>query len=185
MADRGTMLERLLEDTACNLSVPSSKIRQLSSLLLALILDRRHGGFAGFSTLFQRFGMQDMFASWSSAEPSQPIAFNEVKEVFGVPLIAAMGGKLGIGSVMTTRAICYLLPGLIEVLTLEGGTPSAIPDSLRGRCTGTFEWLHEVDAAGWVSWHSRAFMPLQDFDSPQATRIFCHDKLDEMPCLTS
>ena len=153
------MLERLIEDAARNLDLPIHKIEQLSSLLLALILDRRHGGFAGFSASFQRLGMQDAFGSWSSSGPNQPIAFGEVKEVFGVPLIAAIGGKLGIGSVMTTRALCHLLPCFVEALSLEAAAPTAIPDSFRGRCIGTFEWLHEIDAAGWVAWRGHGSAP--------------------------
>lgn len=153
------MLERLIEDTARNLDLPSCKIEQLSGLLMALIFDRSHGGFADFSALFQRLGMQGTFASWSSSNPNQPITFNEVRQIFGVPLIAAMGGRLGIGSVMTTLALCYLLPGLIEALTLEGEAPSTIPDSLRRRCIGTFEWLHEVNSAGWVAWRSHELTP--------------------------
>lgn len=156
------MLERLIEDTARDLDLPNGKTEQLSGLLLALVPDRGHGGFAGFSALFQRLGMQSMFASWTSAVPNQPITFDEAKEVFGVPLIAAMGGKLGIGSVLTTRAICCLLPGFIEALTLEGKLSSAIPGALRVRCIGTLEWLHEVEAAGWVIWRNHRLMPLQD-----------------------
>ena len=174
------MLERLIEDTAHNLAVPVNKMEQLSGLLMTLILDHRQGGLAGFSALFQRLGMWEMFASWSSAEPNQSIAFDEVKQVFGVPLIAAMGGKLGIGSVMTTRAICCLLPGFIEALPLEGEAPPAIPDSLRSRSNATLEWLHEVDAAGWVTWRDNGLMSPQNLGFSQPKRIFCNEKLDEM-----
>lgn len=153
------MLERLIDDAARSLGLPRHALGQLSSLLMALIFDSRLGGFAGFSASFQRLGMQDTFASWSSPGPNQPIAFDEMKRIFGVPLIAAMGGKLGIGSVMTTRALCHLLPGLIEALARESGAPSAIPCSLRGRCIGTLEWLHEIDSAGWVTWRSQGLVP--------------------------
>lgn len=165
------MLERLIEDTARSIGLPSGKIEQLSCLLMALIFDRRNGGFAGFSASFHRFGRQRMFASWSSTGPKQSIAFDEVSEIFGVPLVAAIGGKLGIGSVMTTRALCCLLPGLIEELTLESEAPSAIPDSFRGRCNGTIEWLHEIDSAGWVAWRSHGLNPLQDTCLSQPARI--------------
>lgn len=166
------MLERLIEDTARNLDLPSGKIKQLSCLSMALIFDQRNGGFAGFSASFHKFGMQRMFASWSSAGPKQAIAFDEVRRIFGVPLIAAIGGKLGIGSVMTTRSLCCLLPGLIEELTLEGEAPSAIPDSFRGRCNGTIEWLQEIDSAGWVAWRSHGLIHMQDIGLPHPARIF-------------
>lgn len=153
------MLERMIEDAARNLDLPSRKVEQLSSLLLALIFDPRHGGFASFSAAFQRLGLQDAFASWSSSGPNQPITLSEIKEVFGVPLIAAMGGKLGIGSVMTTRALCHLLPCFVEALSLEGKAPSTILGSFRGRCIGTLEWLNEIDSAGWVTWRGHGPAP--------------------------
>lgn len=124
------MLERLIEESERNLGMSGGKVEQLSGLLIALILDRRHGGFDGFASSFHQLGMQGAFASWSSIEPSHPIAFDQVKGIFGVPLIASIGGKLGIGSVMTTHALCCLLPGLIEALTLENQASLTIP----GRC---------------------------------------------------
>ncbi|HEX7801552.1 MAG TPA: YidB family protein [Pseudoxanthomonas sp.] len=153
------MLERLIEDTAHNLGLHRGKIEQLSDLLMMLIFDRKHGGFEGFSASFHKLGMQDTFASWSSPSSNQPISFHQAKQIFGVPLIAAMGCKLGIGSVMTARALCCLLPGLIDELTIEGKAPSAIPDSLRSRCIGTFGWLHEVDSAGWIVWRDEGLAP--------------------------
>lgn len=177
------MLERLIEDTARNLDLPSRKIEQLSGLLIALIFDRRHGGFAGFSASLQKLGLQDAFASWSSVGHNQSITFGEAKEIFGVPLVAAIGGKLGIGSVMTTRAICCLLPGFIEALPREGEAPLAIPDSLRSRSNATLEWLHEVDAAGWVTWRDNGLMSPQDLGFSQPKRTFCNEKPDEMPRL--
>lgn len=94
------MLERLIEDTAQNLDLPSGRIEQLSGLLIALIFDRRYGGFAGFSASFKKPGMQDIFASWSSAGYNQSITFGEARDIFGVPLIAAMGCKLDRKSVV-------------------------------------------------------------------------------------
>jgi uncharacterized protein YidB (DUF937 family) len=165
------MLERLIEDAAYDLDLPGSKIERLSSLLIALVCDRNSGGFSGFSMHFHKLGMQETFSSWSSSQPSQPIAFDEVKQVFGLPLIAAIGGKLGIGSVMTTRALCHLLPGVIETLTIEDEAPPTIPDLVRKRCVGTFEWLREMESAGWIAWRSQHLIR-QDLDLPQPLRPF-------------
>jgi uncharacterized protein YidB (DUF937 family) len=176
------MLERLIEDTARDLDLPGSKIEQFSSLLMALVLDRNSGGFSGFSAYFHKLGMQETFASWSSTRPNLPIAFDEVKQVFGVPLIAAIGGKLGIGSVMTTRALCHLLPGLIETLTIEDKASPTIPDFLRNRCAGTFEWLREMESAGWIAWRSHG-LARQDVDLPLPSRSFPDDMSRGMPRL--
>lgn len=168
------MLERLIEDTACDLGLPGSKIERLSSLLIALVCDRNGGGFSEFSAYFHTLGMQETFSSWSSSQLNQPIAFDEVKQVFGVPLIAAIGGKLGIGSVMTTRALCRLLPGVIEALTIENKASPMIPDLLRRRCAGTFEWLREMESAGWIAWRSQD-LTRQDLDFPQPLQFFPDD----------
>lgn len=166
------MLERLIEDTARDLDLPTGKVEQLSSLLMALVFDRKNGGFPGFSAHFHKLGLWETFASWSSGQPGQPISFDEVKRIFGMPLIAAMGGKLGIGSVMTTRALCRLVPGAIQALTIEDKAPTAIPDSLRGRSSGAFEWLREIDSAGWIVWRSQA-VKRQDLDFPQPALPSC------------
>lgn len=175
------MLERSIEDSARSLGLPNGKLEQLSGLLTALILDRRHGGLAGFSSSFQRLGLQKIFASWSSGQPSQPISFDEVKGVFGVPLIAAMGGKLGLGSVLTTRALCLLLPDLIKVLTLGDQSPLAIPASLRSSSSGVAEWLNEMDSARWVAW--RTCSPLQDAVRSQSKTDLCRGAPNKTPCL--
>jgi uncharacterized protein YidB (DUF937 family) len=89
------------------------------------------GGLSGLAQRFQQKGLGDMMSSWISSGPNPPISAQQVEQVLGGDVLAALASKVGIPPEAAASAVAKVLPLLVDKLTPQGSIPSG--DSLFAR----------------------------------------------------
>jgi uncharacterized protein YidB (DUF937 family) len=81
------------------------------------------GGLHGLAQLFNQRGKGDKMASWVSTGENQPIAPEEVADVFGHDRLRDVASAAGVSEQEAAQGLSSVLPEMVDNLTPEGNLP--------------------------------------------------------------
>ncbi|KRG73944.1 hypothetical protein ABB30_14920 [Stenotrophomonas ginsengisoli] len=143
------------------------KARPFISLLISMIFDKGHNGFAGLRERFHQVGLGDAFGSWISGQAGDNVLQpDQFSSVVGNDHVTSMASKLGVPNAAVTVAGATLLPKLISLLTPNGSIPVVPPAEAghllldqRDRQSTAAAFRHSPanaapagGSAGWLKW---------------------------------
>ncbi len=120
------------------------KGKTLLSILLAMISDKKNGGFAGFIEHFNKVGLGDTAASWINSDANTPISYEQTESVFGTDTLTEISDEAALDYKTTTSAIAFMTPQVINELTPTGIAPK---DSDLSRTIAALSGIGAVSAA--------------------------------------
>lgn len=107
---------------------------KLVAALLALITDRKSGGFAGFLDSFRSSGLGSAVDSWVLTGNNESISGDDVRNALGSDTVATLANKTGVDEGTAASALGGIIPGVVDTLTPDGELPDE--ESLLSRIGG-------------------------------------------------
>lgn len=123
------------------------KAAPLVSSLLSVIFNENTGGIAAFLDKFRDVGLGDLVSSWVNLGDNRPLTENQLTNALGTNLISTLASKTGIPLTVTSSALSFLIPKLIDFLTPNGVIPSSVPPAVSSFLAGKAAFANTVNAA--------------------------------------
>jgi uncharacterized protein YidB (DUF937 family) len=89
-------------------------ISALSSFLM------QSGGVQGLMNKFTQIGLGNVFSSWVSSGPRQPVTGDQIQQILGSERIKELAAKLGVDPAQASQLVAEHLPKIIDHLTPGG-----------------------------------------------------------------
>jgi uncharacterized protein YidB (DUF937 family) len=89
-------------------------ISALSSFLM------QSGGVQGLMNKFTQIGLGNVFSSWVSSGPRQPVTGDQIQQILGSERIKELAAKLGVDPAQASQLVAEHLPKIIDQLTPAG-----------------------------------------------------------------
>lgn len=115
------LFDSLLNDVAERFEV-GDKAPALLSALLGFITGGQ-GGLRGFLDLFHRAGLGDFADSWVSRGANTPLSVQQTEDALGESTLANLAAQAGLPAAISTSALSYLIPAVVDRLTPDGVVP--------------------------------------------------------------
>lgn len=123
-----------------------NKSGTLFSALLALMMDKNRGGFAGFLNLFNTAGLENLASSWVNTGANTPLSNEQLESAIGEDTIGQIATQSGVDRPTATSALAYMIPQTVDYLTPDGVVPNET--DLLSRIGGYLTGLGGIGAAG-------------------------------------
>ncbi|MDZ4287898.1 MAG: YidB family protein [Prosthecobacter sp.] len=98
---------------------------QQAGLLDGLL--REAGGLTGMMERFGAAGLLDVFASWVSTGPNQPILPSQLESVMGADALRGLAARVGFDVQTLLPLLAQFLPQIVDRLTPQGTIDAAHP----------------------------------------------------------
>lgn len=118
------MFERLVNETASNLRLPTSSVSTVLQELLSLVGNERTGGVEGFIGRFRRAGIGDVITSWYGGRQGKVITAEHLEAALGASSLDTIARASALTRSGVTASLGLLLPTVIHALTATGGVPT-------------------------------------------------------------
>jgi outer membrane protein OmpA-like peptidoglycan-associated protein/uncharacterized protein YidB (DUF937 family) len=99
------------------------KADSLLMALLSLITSEQTGGLTGFLSRFRQAGLGNLVSAWVSGESAAPLTETQLESALGGNVINGLAQKAGLSSTVTSAALSFLVPKVIDKLTPNGVIP--------------------------------------------------------------
>ena len=93
--------------------------------IIAAVL-AQSGGLQGLMNKFSQAGLGNVFNSWVSTGPNQPVSPDQVSQLFAPEQIQALAAKLGIDPRQVSNLMAQHLPKIVDQLTPTGKIDSNV-----------------------------------------------------------
>jgi outer membrane protein OmpA-like peptidoglycan-associated protein/uncharacterized protein YidB (DUF937 family) len=97
---------------------------------LVRLIEDHPGGLGGFLSQIKSAGFGDQVASWLGGGAGLALSGPEAEEALGGGVVAAIAGRLGLGTGTVGDVIGAILPKLVALLTPGGVIPKVLPASM-------------------------------------------------------
>ncbi|MGH7030691.1 MAG: YidB family protein [Stellaceae bacterium] len=88
--------------------------------LTSLLQGGEGGGLSNLAEKFKSAGLGQVFESWVSKEPNQPVAENDVHRALGEDQVQAMAAQSGMSKSELLPLLAQYLPKIIDRLSPQG-----------------------------------------------------------------
>jgi OmpA-OmpF porin, OOP family len=115
------LFDSLLNDVTERFKL-EDKAPALLTALLSFITSGQ-GGLGGFLNLFHRVGLGDVADSWVSRGANTPLSIQQTEDALGENTLANLAAQAGLPAAVSTSALSYLIPAVVDRLTPDGVVP--------------------------------------------------------------
>lgn len=91
--------------------------------VMQMINDPRTGGLSGLMDAFRQGGLGEVFNSWVSSGPNQPVSGQQLQGILGNERIQPVASQLGVSNEEASGQLAQYLPQVIDRLTPDGQLP--------------------------------------------------------------
>lgn len=127
-------LDLVLNEVEHEFGIPDTNAKSLLSELLAFI-NQQARGMAGLLDRIRQAGFGDSVSSWLGGE-AKPISPEGLKSALGGNTINTIASKAGLPLITASSALAYMLPRIVQRLTISGGVPDQLPSEFKSYITG-------------------------------------------------
>lgn len=119
-------LDVVLADVGTQFGISNSKTTSLLSGVIALFTESP-GGLNAFLDRLRKAGLNDFVSSWIGDSIPRPIASNTLASAIGRDTVDKIAAKAGLSFATASSALAFMLPNIIQRLTLGGVIPARLP----------------------------------------------------------
>lgn len=118
------------------------KAGTLLSALLALIMDRGRGSFAGFLNRFGEVGLGDTAQSWVRSGANTSLSYEQLESTLGEETLQDISNQVGLEYKKTVSASAFMIPHIVDQISPNGVVPQ--DDDLLSRIGGYLTEAEEL-----------------------------------------